>query len=356
MSKPISSRMGHLKRLAALGFMVLVLACGCQQKPETDDPNGPVIEPNVEAGSGLDDSVAATVNGVEIMQDGVDAFVASNLEALKAKPEQFSAEFIEQRSKDMESQYVKKLVIEQLLDDEVKKQGITVSDQEVQERVTLIAENETPKMTLQQYLQRVQASGETIAGYETKLKRQIGWDKLVENEIAGQYEISEEEALAYFEKYPDNFSTAELVKASHIVIRPIDDNDPNLKAEAKANAEDLLKELKGGADFAELAMDNSEDATGVNGGDLGYFERGDMEASFEKVAFSLPVGELSDVVETSFGYHIIKVSDHKAQDNATFEQVKEPLIAQLSDIKKTDMIKQYFIELQEKADIVIKNE
>ena len=109
---------------------------------------------------------------------------------------------------------------------------------------------------------------------------------------------------------------------------------PNMKAEAKARAEAVLKQIKEGADFAEMAIDNSEDATGINGGDLGYFKKGDMEPAFEKVAFSLPIGELSDVVETSYGYHIIKVADHKAAEAASFDMVKEPLIAELSRIKK----------------------
>ena len=355
MGRSMFYRNNHAKQLAVLGFMVLVLLAGCRQEPGLEDANEPVIEPNVGVSTGLDDGVAATVNGVEIMQAKVDAFVQPQLEALRAKPEPAPDAFIDQRGRELGAQYVQKLVIEQLMDEEVKKQGVVVTDEEVQERMTQLAENQTPKMTVQQFLQKVQASPESISVFNARVKRQIGWDKLVESQIAGQYEVTEEEALAYFNKYPDNFSTFELVKASHIVIRPIDDNDPNMKAEARASAEDLLKQLKEGADFAELAMDNSEDATGVNGGDLGYFKRGDMEKPFETVAFSLEVGEISDVVETSFGYHIIKVVDHKPKENATFEAVKDKLIATLMNIKKTDLIKKYFLALQDKADVVVKN-
>lgn len=355
MSKSMFYRVSNFKRLLILGLMALLLLNGCRQKPDAGDANEPVVEPNVPASVGLEDAVAARVNGVDIMQTEVDALVESAIEALKAKPEPMPEAFMQQRSKELEEQFVRKLVIEKLLDDEVKKQGITVTDQEVQDRVAKVAGEQTPKMTLQQYLQKVQASGESLTNYEVRLKRQIGWDKLVESQIVGQYEVTEEEALAYFKQYPNNFTTAELVRASHIVIRPIDDNDPNMKAEAKARAEDLCKQLKEGADFAELAMDNSEDASGVNGGDLGYFKKGDMEPSFEKVAFALPVGEISDVVETSFGYHIIKVVDHKAQDNAEFEDVRDLLIEKLTDIKKTDLIRRYFLDLQEKADIIVKN-
>jgi parvulin-like peptidyl-prolyl isomerase len=361
MSTSISRRLIISKYLSVLGLIAFLCMGGCTQKPDANDVNDvndvdePVAVPHVEASSGLDVGVAAKVNDVNIMQEQIDALVEASLEGLKAKSDLLSDAFIQQQGRELEKQYIDKMVIEQLMDDEAQKKGITASDQEVQDRVTQIAENQTPKMTIQQFLLKAEASGESIAEYEIKVKQQLARDKLVESEIAGQYEITEEEALAYYKKNPNNFTTAELVKASHIVIRPIDDNDPNMKAEARARAEGVLKELKEGGDFAELAMDNSEDAAGVNGGDLGYFPRGEMEPPFEKVAFSLPVGKLSDVVETSYGYHIIKVTDRKEEEGATFEQVKAPLIAQLTQNKKTDAIKKYLISLKEKADIVTKN-
>ena len=77
---------------------------------------------------------------------------------------------------------------------------------------------------------------------------------------------------------------------------------------------------------------------------------------FEKVAFSLPVGQLSDVVETSRGYHILKVLDHRDSQSATFDQVKAQLIETLENIKKTDLVKKYLIGLQDEADVIIKNQ
>jgi len=358
MSSSIFHGINQAKALALLGFVVLVLLAGCRQKPglEDEDANEVVVEPNVEVSPVLEKGVAARVNGVDIMQSQIDELVKPEIEMLRAKPGQESEAFIGQRAIELGELYVRKLVVEQLLNDQAKEQGVIVTDEEVEERVTQLAGEQTPKMTLKQYLQAVQASGESIPVFEARVKRQVGWDKLVESQIAGQYEVTEEEALAYFNKYPDNFSTMELVRASHIVIRAIDDNDPNSKAEARVKAEDLLKQLKAGADFAELAMDNSEDGTGLKGGDLGYFKRGDMELPFDKVAFSLPVGQLSDVVETSFGYHIVNVVDHKPSENATFEAVKVHLIAELMKNKKTELVRQYYLSLKEEADVIMKNQ
>ncbi|MCP4453225.1 MAG: hypothetical protein GY809_17325, partial [Planctomycetes bacterium] len=180
----------NARHLAILGLMALVLLAGCRQKPgaDEDDVNQPVVEPNVEAALGLDDSVAARVNDVNIMQAQVDELVEASLEPFRGKPEQFSDAYIEQRAKELEVQHVRALVVGQLLDDEVKKQGVTVTDQEVLERVTQLAEQQTPKMTLQQYTQKVEASGETVQTFEARVKRQIGWDKLAESQISEEYQ------------------------------------------------------------------------------------------------------------------------------------------------------------------------
>ena len=117
-----------------------------------------------------------------------------------------------------------------------------------------------------------------------------------------------------------NLQIQEWVRASHILIKPADadtnvDDQPNAKNEAKAaalvKAEDLLEQIKNGADFEALAKEHSSCASAAKRGDLGFFPRGRMVASFEKAAFDLKVGQVSGIVETNFGYHIIKVTDRK---------------------------------------------
>src|SRR5262249_30541579 len=106
----------------------------------------------------------------------------------------------------------------------------------------------------------------------------------------------------------EQYTTPEQIRASHILLKTEGKDD----AAVKTRAEELLKQAKAGADFAELAKKNSEDeASAKNGGDLDYFKRGRMVPEFEQVAFALQPGEISDVVKTSFGYHIIKLTDKK---------------------------------------------
>ena len=91
------------------------------------------------------------------------------------------------------------------MDEAVEKNGITITDEEVLQRVTELAESQTPKLTVEQFLKAIEAKGISIPDYEVMLKRQMAWDKLVEPKIAGKYEVTEEEALQYFKDHPNNF-------------------------------------------------------------------------------------------------------------------------------------------------------
>ena len=131
----------------------------------------------------------------------------------------------------------------------------------------------------------------------------------------------------YYRENQQQYSTPEQVRASHILLKTEGKDD----AAVKARAEALLKQVKAGADFAELARKNSEDEESAKqGGDLDYFSRGRMVKEFEDVAFSLPPGSTSDVVKSQFGYHIIKVVDKKPATTKSLEEVRAQILDQLS--------------------------
>ena len=125
----------------------------------------------------------------------------------------------------------------------------------------------------------------------------------------------------------DQYSTPEQVRASHILLKTEGKDD----AAVKAKAEDILKQAKSGADFGELAKKYSEDDTNAkNGGDLDFFTRGKMVPEFDTVAFSLQPGQISDVVKSPFGYHIIKLTDKKAGTRRTLAEMRQQLTDQLA--------------------------
>src|SRR5262249_48106276 len=125
----------------------------------------------------------------------------------------------------------------------------------------------------------------------------------------------------------EQYSTPEQVRASHILLKTEGKDD----AAVKAKAEQLLKEVKGGADFAELAKKNSEDESSAkNGGDLDYFGRGRMVPEFDQAAFAMQPGQISDLVKTQYGYHIIKVVDKKAATTRPLAEVRQQIADQLA--------------------------
>jgi len=168
-------------------------------------------------------------------------------------------------------------------------------------------------------------------------KRKIEYVMLDKTRLLSQVQVSPEELRTYYQDHQEQYRVPEEVKVSHILIKtpaPGADGKVDEKgvAEAQKRAEDILKQLKGGAKFEDLAKKYSEDpGSGKQGGELGWIGRGRTVPEFEKAAFSLPVGQLSDVVKSSYGFHIIRVEDKHQAHLKTLDEVKseiEPLVRQ----------------------------
>ena len=155
--------------------------------------------------------------------------------------------------------------------------------------------------------------------------------------------------------YNDNiqqYQTPEQVKASHILLK----TDGKDEATVRKQAEEVLKEVKAGGDFAALAKKYSEDeGSKANGGDLDYFGRGRMVPEFENVAFTLPPGQVSDLVKSQFGFHIIKVIDKRPGATTPLDQVRsqiqDQLALQLADQRISDQAAQYASRIKDLADL-----
>ena len=171
----------------------------------------------------------------------------------------------------------------------------------------------------------------------TPEKRKIEYVFLDKNKVLGQIQVTPEDVKAYYDQHQDQYRVPEEVKVSHILIKtpsPGADGKVDEKGveEARKKAEDVLKQLKSGAKFEDLAKKYSEDpGSGKQGGDLGWIGRGRTVPEFEKSAFSLTKGQLSDLVKSSYGFHIIRSEDKHEAHLKTIDEVKdqiEPLIKQ----------------------------
>lgn len=196
------------------------------------------------------------------------------------------------------------LITNKLIELEADKEKVTVSDDEIQAELDTLAESYGGETALEE---AVTASGSTMKDVKKDIETYLLTEKLLEPRI----EITDEEMQTYFEENKDTYAVAEQVQASHILVAD------------EATANEVKAKLEAGEDFAELAKEYSTDtATAEAGGDLGYFGKGEMQAAFEEAAFSLEVNTISNPVQTDYGYHIIKVVDHKQAQEANFEDSK----------------------------------
>jgi len=343
-------------------FVVFGLACEPADSAETDANTVDTNATAEKTAKGVDltnvpaktraDSVAVTVNGVAITEAAVDAEVAMQLRTTKIPP-QMPPAIIEQYKKQLRRPALERLIGMVLLDEAVKASNIVVTEEEVIDQVKRIASREG--LSLDDFKALLQAYGKTFDEWkqEMQFRKRLGYQKLMEAQFAGKINITEDDAKKYYSENKKQFETTEQVRASHILIKP-DTTDPNadpneLKAKAKAKAEDLLKQIKGGADFATLARANSGCSSATGGGDLGFFRRNQMVPSFSKASFELKVGQVSEIVETRFGYHIIKATGRKSAGVISFEQAKDDIINELTQKKRQELANQYIESLKAKA-------
>lgn len=175
--------------------------------------------------------------------------------------------------------------------------------------------------------------------------------RFIETAFVSKVAVPEADIRAFYDKNPDKFKRDEAVKASHILLGVDSKASVDEKTKAREKAEKLRKELAGGADFATLAKGNSTCPSSQQGGDLGFFGKGQMVPSFEKAAFALKPGEISDVVETQFGYHIIKLTEKKPAELTEFKDAKGKIEEFLKGQKVNEAVQTYLADTRKTAKI-----
>ncbi len=186
------------------------------------------------------------------------------------------------------------------------------------------------------------------------LRSRVLVDALIDKRITRATSIPEAEIKAYYDSHPMEFEKGEQIKARHILIRVEQNAGPEAEAKAKKTIEKLAGKLKNGESFATLAKDYSEDpGSKINGGDLGFFGRGQMVKEFEEAAFATKVNEVSPPVRTAFGYHLIQVNEKKAPGKVPFEEVKKKIETTMLADKNRTALNDLVGELKKKYKVKI---
>jgi len=191
----------------------------------------------------------------------------------------------------------------------------------------------------------------TEAALKSQFARGQAIQRLVDKALVPKTTVSDKVTKDHYDSHPERFKQPEQVRASHILIKVDPKADAPQKAEARKQLEEIQQKLKKGEDFSALAKASSQCPSSAQGGDLGYFRRGQMVKPFEEAAFSLKSGEVSDIVETQFGYHLIKVVDKKAEGTTPYEEAKGQIEQRLKKEKLQEEITSYVAKLKEKAKV-----
>jgi peptidyl-prolyl cis-trans isomerase C len=329
-------------------------------KPADAEPTTqPAWEPPVPL-----DSVVATVDGAEIVEGDILDRYKAWMEEKRPGLERSDAETWDAVQR-VRAGVLRVIIDEQLLNREVDKAGITVSDEELRDELEKRIEGlmMARGITRAEFEEMVstQANKPFPEVYQEQLDnprfRQflLHW-KLIEQLHPDMAEVPEEDVEQYYQRNMRIYDKPEEVKASHILIKVDKNATDEQKAEARAKLEKILEEARTpGADFAALAKENSDCPSSARGGDLGFFPRGKMVKEFSDVAFNMDVGDISDIIETQFGYHIITVTDKRPAKKIPYEEAKYKILHLLKERAIEKAKTELSTELKEKADIVYTN-
>jgi len=243
------------------------------------------------------------------------------------------------------------MIAYRLLVQEVKARKIIVPESDIDAQ---IAQIRSQFQTDAQFQQALTMQKMTLAAVRDDARSELGVGKLVETEIAGKIAVTPEAVTDFYQKNQDKFQQGARVRASHIIIAVPETADAAAKQQAKTKAEAVLKDLKGGKDFAAAAKESSQDpGSAPSGGDLGFFEQGQMVPPFEQAAFALKPGAMSELVESPFGFHIIKVAEKQDARVVPLEEAKPKIDEFLSSQNRQTQTQAFVSTLKAKAKIEI---
>jgi len=243
------------------------------------------------------------------------------------------------------------LVGYKLLIQETKTRKLTVPDAELDKRIAQIRGQFPNEDTFKQVLAQQGVSLETL---RADTRNDMLVSSMLQAEVTPKVSVSAAQVDAFYKANPSQFQQPDRVRASHILIGFPQNADDAAKQKARTQAADVLKQVRAGKDFAGLAKQFSSDpGSAQQGGDLGFFQQGQMVPPFDKAAFSMKPGETSDLVETDFGVHIIRVADRQPARAIPHEEVRPQVLEYLEGQSRQEQTQKFVEGLKAKGKIEI---
>lgn len=291
-------------------------------------------------------AVVARVNGEAITKSDFEHAI-KNLETRAGGPVPAD------RKNEVYRGVLDQLIGYKLLTQEAAARKVTISDAEVDTGVSQIR-GQFP--TQEAFDKAIAEQGMTLAKVKEQTRADLLITKVLQAEIESKIAVGDKEISDFYGQNKEKFAEGAAVRAAHILIRVAENADAKAKADARAKIDGILKRVKAGngADFAKIATETSEDpGSKPNGGDLGFFTKGQMVPAFEAAAFALPVNGISDVVETPFGFHVIKVIEQRGAQTVALDTVKAQIKDYLIQQQRQEKAQAFVDQLKSKGKVEI---
>lgn len=294
-----------------------VLWAGGNRENDTDTPD----EERVEESAAEDGDViqvadaVARVNGELIGRAEFQDVVESNI--LRYETQSGQA-FSDAQRPQLERQVLDGLIMRTILEQEAARLDVSVTEERFEQTFSEFR-SQFPNESA--YLMALEEQGFTDEEFRAELRRQMVIEQLIRTEVYDQVTVTDDEIVEFYDANPQYFQQPEQVAARHIILTT-EEVPEDQRAALQGELREIRQEIVDGADFGEMAQEHSQGPSAAAGGDLGTFGRGQMVPAFEEAAFALEVGEISDVIETQFGYHILQVTERIPASTQSLEDAR----------------------------------
>jgi parvulin-like peptidyl-prolyl isomerase len=287
-------------------------------------------------------AVVAVVNGISLSEAELNQEIGRIMPQNKG----FHGNLSPEKMSKIRSEAMQKLVDSELQFQDARKKGMKAEEAELKASIDTFAAR---FKSVKEFQAAIIASGFDEQGFSRFAERQMLVARIIQAEVDNKVDVSDASIKSFYENNSSRYSKPQEFRASHILFKV----DPAASAEereaVRKKAEDVLKRIKAGGNFAEIASKESDDLTKIKGGDLGYFHAGQTVSGFEDVLGKMNVGDTSDIVETIYGYHIVRLTDRKAPRVIPFEEMRDKIRADLVKSEKARLFDQWMSGLRSKA-------
>lgn len=291
------------------------------------------------------EKIVVTVNGVPLTSADL------NQETQKIMPyyQGLHGGMTQEKQDKVRSEGMNKLIEMELSSQDARSKGITLSPADIRGEVNVLAQRFN---TESEFKAAIKAAGFDEEGFSKFVERNVLAARAYKKEVLDKIVVTEPMIKEYYEKNAGKYSKPREYRASHILVKA----DPSAsEAERQAlqkKAESILKRLRDGGDFAAIASEVSDDLTRIKGGDIGYFHEGQALPEFEEVLQKMKSGEISNVIETIYGYHIIRLTDKREPRQMPLAELRDKIRADLAESDQKRLNDTWMSGLMKKASIV----